>query len=673
MPQPTLHHDAASLRDKDRSLADEWLLADGIGGYASLAPLMAPTRRYHGLWVPALNPPVDRRVVLSHLEEKLTVGSREVFLSTCEYGDGFFPDGAAWAERFDLDPLPRLVSRVDDLAVDREVLLLRDGAGVCLTYRVAGEGPWKLDLGPLLAMRPFHYLYRRRENFRVEGLAAAPGWRACTDGMPAVFLWTDGPATVTVEPTWYFGVHLRVERQRGFDCQEDVLLPGRWSFSGEGPAEWRLFASFDPPHPIDAARESKRVVSRRRDLLKAAGLAPASRRKNGSPNDERIQRLVLAADAFLVRRRVDRETLATVIAGYHWFGDWGRDAMIALPGLAMETGRIAEAEKVLRAFAGARSEGMIPNVFSEETGRPEYNTVDASLWFLQTIDAYLRFGSHEFVRECLWPAALEICGRYQSGTRFDIHADTDGLITGGSPQTQLTWMDAQCRGRPVTPRYGKAVEINALWISGLGLMADLAETLDLAPPPAAADLERRRQAFVDLFWNEAAACLYDGVFPDGLRDASIRPNQILAVGLPHGPLEGDAARAKSVVGVVRERLLTPRGLRTLAPGHAAYRGRYEGGPDERDSAYHQGTAWPWLVGPYVDALFAVEDPRTARQEAARILDGLLDSMETGCLGQINEIFDGDPPQRPVGAAAQAWSVAAAIHVWRKLEAKGGAE
>ena len=663
MSQPALHRDVEALSDKDRSLADEWLLADGIGGYASLTPLMAPTRRYHGLWVPALNPPVDRRVIVSHLEEKLTVDSREVFLSTCEYEKGFFPDGAACAERFDLDPLPRLASKVDGLTVEREVLLLREGGGVCLTYRVAGEGPWKLDLGPFLAMRPFHYLYRRRESFRVEALPSAPGWRACTDGMPAVFLWTDGPATATVEPTWYFGVHLRVERTRGFDSQEDVLLPGRWSFSGEGPAEWHLYASFDPPHPIDAARETKQVRRRGRDLLKTAG----------SPKDTRVKRLVLAADAFLVRRRVDHEDLATVIAGYHWFGDWGRDALISLPGLAMETGRLDDAEKVLRAFAGHTSEGMVPNVFSEETGRPEYNTVDASLWFLQTIDAYLRFGGrHEFVRECLWPAALEICRRYQSGTRFDIHADTDGLITAGSPQTQLTWMDATSVGRPVTPRYGKAVEINALWISGLGLMADLAETLDLEAPPAAADLDRRRRAFIDLFWNVTASCLFDCVYPEGLRDAAIRPNQVLAAGLQHGPLEGDPARAKLVVSVVRERLLTPRGLRTLAPGHAAYRGRYEGGPDERDSAYHQGTVWPWLVGPYVDAVFVVENPRTARQEAARILDGLLDSMDSGCLGQINEIFDGDPPQRPVGAAAQAWSVAAAIHVWRKLE-KGSAE
>jgi len=657
-----MHRDAAALRDKPRALAEEWLLTDGAGGYASSTVLLCGTRRYHGLWVPALKPPVDRHVVLAHLEERLVVGGAEAYLSTCEYEGGFYPDGSGAAERFDLDPLPCLESRFRGVAVRREVLLLGDGGGVCVAYHVRGEGPWTLEVAPFLAMRPFHHLAGRREALRVEALPAAPGFRCLAEGMPAAFLWTDGRPEVAVGPTWYDGVLRRVERERGFDFREDLLVPGRWTFRGQGPAAWHVFCSFDPPRPIDPAREREALLRRRQDLLDRAG----------APADERLRRLVLAADAFLVGRIVDGRPRASVIAGYPWFGDWGRDAMIALPGLALETGRLEAAEKVLLAFAGATDGGMIPNVFSEETGRPEYNTVDASLWFLQAVAAYHRAGGDATcLREHLWPAALQIADRYQAGTRFGIRADSDGLITAGSPETQLTWMDAKSRGRPVTPRHGKAVEVNALWISGLVQMRRLADDLGLEAPPAAAEVARAREAFARLFWNDAWECLYDCVLPDGTRDPAVRPNQVLAVGLPDAPLAADRERSRAVVRAVRERLLVPRGLRTLAPDDPAYRGRYEGGPDERDAAYHQGTVWPWLLGPYVDAALAVEDPRCARGEAAQILGGLLDAMEAGCLGQIGEIFDGDPPHRPRGAVAQAWSVAAAIHVWRRLEATGG--
>jgi predicted glycogen debranching enzyme len=714
-----MHLDTQALRDRERALAREWLLADGAGGYASSTVLFCGTRRYHGLWVPALKPPVDRRVVFSHLDERLVTGAGETYLSTTEYGGGFYPDGSRHAKVFDLEPLPRLVSRVGNLTLEREVLLLRDGAGVCVTYQVGGRGRWTLDLAPLLALRSMHALARRQDGIQVELLGAAAGWRILSESMPGVFLWADGPVsrgrarvtaapplderargkgcatarpaataagapsgrasldaatlsatrTVQAAPTWYDGVLRRVERERGFDHVEDLLSPGRWTVSGTGPAAWHVFCSFDPPHLINVAAERKAHVARRAKLVKTAG----------APKGERLRRLALAADAFLVRRRAGLclrshcggdEDLATVIAGYHWFGDWGRDTMIALPGLALQTGRLEVAEKVLRAFAEATSEGMIPNRFAEESGLPEYNTVDASLWFLQAAAAYWRAGGREdFITACLWPSIREICERYRSGTRFGIRADADGLIAAGSAETQLTWMDARSAGRAVTPRHGKAVEINALWLSGLALVKDLAAALNFVPPRAVADACSARRAFENLFWNEKAGCLYDCVLPGGERDPSVRPNQVLAVGLPHAPLAGERARA--VVRTVREKLLTPRGLRTLAPGSSGYRGRYEGGPDERDAAYHQGTAWPWLLGPYVDAVFAVEDPRCARGEAAQVLDGLLDAMEEAGLGQIAEIHDGDPPHRPRGCIAQAWSVAAAVHIWKRLEQTGG--
>ena len=675
-----MHLDAHALRDRDRSLSAEWLLADGGGGYASSTVLWCGTRRYHGLWVPALKAPVDRRVVLSHIEERLIPPGGDAlqpaFISTAEYGGGFFPDGSLWAVSFDLDPLPRFVSRVGGLTVDREVLLLRDGAGVCLTYRISGHGRWSLDLAPMLALRSFHALAHSHSGFHVNPLEGVQGLRCNAEGFPGVFVWfapasdakdtrNDQPlppaaCTVAVSPTWYFSVLRRVERERGFDHFEDVLTPGRWTVSADGAAEFHLFFSFEPPRPINVAAERRKFVARQADLVARAG----------SPQNPRLARLATAADQFIARRRVDGEDLATIVAGYHWFGDWGRDAMISLPGLLIETGRLDAAEKVLRAFGAATREGLVPNCYAEDTGRPLYNTVDASLWFIQAAAAYMRAGGSEiFLREHLWPVVQQVCQWYRAGTDFGIRADTDGLITAGSQDTQLTWMDAKASGRPVTPRHGKAVEINALWISGLSLASDLAAKLDLAPPASLQVLARIRRAFEDLFWNDKAGCLYDCILPDGRRDASVRPNQIMAVGLPHAPLAGE--RAKAIVRKVREKLLTPRGLRTLAPDDPAYRGRYVGGPDQRDAAYHQGTVWPWLSGPYVDAVFAVEDPVCARGEAAQVLAGLLDSMEDEGLGQINEIFDGDPPHRPRGCIAQAWSVAAAIHIWKRLEATGG--
>jgi predicted glycogen debranching enzyme len=657
--------DALTLHDLDQALATEWLIADGAGGYSSSTVLMCGTRRYHGLWVPALKPPVDRRVVLAHLEEKLRANGNETYLSTTEYGAGFFPDGSPHTQSFTLDPLPRLLSRVGNVEVEREVLLLREGAGVSITYRVRAEGAWALDLAPFIAMRSMHSLLYRHEGLHVEPLSADCGWRCLAEGMSSVFLWTtvsSGWADLaqSAPPTWYYGVMRREEKARGFDHFEDLLAPGRWTVSGSGNVEWTVFASFDPPRRIDVATERAAAVKRQEDLAARAG----------SPKDPRLTQLAAAADAFIVRRRAGIQDLATIIAGYHWFGDWGRDTLISLPGLLIETGRLDMAEKVLRAFAAEVRDGLVPNCFAEDSGRPQYNTVDASLWFLQAVSAYARAGGNGgFLKEALWPAAVQIIRRYREGTLFGIRTDTDGLITAGSSDTQLTWMDATSAGRPVTPRYGKAVEINALWISGLALAHELAAKLKVPSPTSADEIDRVRRSFSDLFWNPDRQCLFDCVFPDGRRDPAIRPNQVLAVGLPHAALTGKRARA--VLRTVQERLLTPRGLRTLSPDDPAYRGHYEGGPDQRDASYHQGTVWPWLLGPYVDALMSAEDPLCARGQASQLLESLLDSTQQAGLGHVSEIYDGDPPHTPRGCIAQAWSLAAAIHIWKRLEATGG--
>jgi len=732
-----MHRHADDLRNLDRSLATEWLLADGAGGYASSTVLLCPTRRYHGLWVPALAPPLGRHVVLSHVDERLVTGDGEAWLSTTEYADGFHPDGSAVAEAFDVEPMPRLVSEALGVTVARGVHLLPGGVGIA--YEVQASDPWTLDLAPMLALRSMHHLGRKHDRFRVESLAGAPGWHVLSEGLPGVFLWaemlgchsdraatrrepralpagtSDAQANATraphvpatggrgsrgrsrraevearLDPAWYEGVLVRVERQRGFDFAQDLLAPGRWTVHGRGEGRFRLCCSFDPPsrepQAMPQRREPRALPAAASDAQAKATRAPhvpatGGRGSRGrSRRAEAEARLRRAAGAFLVPRRVGGKDLRTVIAGYPWFADWGRDAMIALPGLAIETGRLVEAGQVLEAFASAASDGLVPNRFGEESGQAEFNTVDASLWYLQALAAQVEWCSEQevphppgwadHVREHLWPVACEIVRKYAEGTRFGIHADADGLIAAGDANTQLTWMDARTSdGRPVTPRHGKAVEIQALWLSGLALMEDLAESLGTDPPDACALRGRARDAFEDLFWNEAAGCLYDCIAPDGTPDASIRPNQILAVGLPHAPLRGE--RAKAVVHTVRTRLLTPRGLRTLDPADPSYKGVYRGGPDERDAAYHQGTAWPWLLGPYVDAVFAVECRECARGEAAQILSGLVCAMDEAGLGQIGEVYDGDPPHRPGGCIAQAWSVAAAMHVRRMLEESGG--
>ena len=752
---------ADDLRDTGRALATEWLLADGAGGYASSSVLFCPTRRYHGLWVPALRPPLGRHVVLSHVDERLVTPAGEAWLSTTEYADGFHPDGSPQVAWFSYEPAPpgasvgpQLVSGGRGIAVGRQVSMFLTGVGVTVSYHVQGRGEWTLDLAPMLALRPMHHLGHKHDRFRVEPLDDAPGWRVLTEGLPGVFVWADttprrepqaspgrepqaspgrepqaspavtsdaptklvrpsdvpatagrGPrgrsrgaeATASLAPTWYEGVLLRRERERGFDFTQDLLAPGRWTVRGRGEGRVRLYCSFDPPPPGPQAsprrepqaspgrepQASPAVTSdaptklvRPSDVPATAGRGPRGR----SQRAEAEARLRRAADAFLVRRRVAGRDLRTVIAGYPWFADWGRDAMIALPGLAIETGRPAEAAAVLEAFATAAADGLVPNRFGEENGQAEYNTVDAGLWYVQALAAYVEWrgeqeASHDpgwadHVRASLWPVAREIVERYAGGTRFGIRADADGLILAGDADTPLTWMDARTSdGRPVTPRHGKAVEVQALWLSGLAVMEDLAEALGAEPPAACGLRGRARDAFDHLFWNEAAGCLYDCIGPDGSPDGAIRPNQIFAVGLPHAPLGGE--RAKAVVRTVRERLLTPRGLRTLDPADPAYKGMYGGGPDERDAAYHQGTAWPWLLGPYVDAIFAVECRECARGEAAQMLAGLTQAMDEAGLGFISEVYDGDPPHAPGGCIAQAWSVAAAIHIQRMLEESGG--
>jgi predicted glycogen debranching enzyme len=466
---------------------------------------------------------------------------------------------------------------------------------------------------------------------------------------------TAGTPATQPEHTWYRAYGLSRERERGLDWQDDHLHAMTTHATLRAGETLTLVVSADT-----AAPPVVKAWQRRRDHEASV----LERWRAGSAAPAWIDHLALAADQFVVcRLHADDPDGMTVIAGYPWFGDWGRDTMIALPGLALTTGRIEIAKNILLAFAEHVDRGMLPNLFPDASETPEYNTVDATLWFFEAIRALkVKTGDSRFVREHFCGVLRDIIDWHVRGTRYGIRMDDDGLLNAGEPGVQLTWMDAKVGDWVVTPRYGKPVEIQALWYNALRIMQELAE--EFGDPQRAKEYalmaSRATQSFNELFWNEVDGCLYDVVQGED-RDSSIRPNQILAVSLPFPILAHDKARG--MVEVVERELLTPVGLRSLSPRDPQYRPTYEGGPLSRDGAYHQGTVWPWLLGPFITAYLRVHAHwPEARERAAGWLRGFASHLEDAGLGQISEIFDAEPPHRPRGCVAQAWSVAELLRV-----------
>jgi glycogen debranching enzyme len=497
-----------------------------------------------------------------------------------------------------------------------------------------------LELRPLIAFRDYHATTHENAALRADvdvvpgGLKIAP-----YEGCPPMYLWHPG-GRFERTGSWYRNFEYDRERERGLDFREDLFQPFVLTIDLRGGQAISVIASLSP--------RARTGFSEQRE----------------SP---RPSQLAQAADRFLVKRGAGK----TVIAGYHWFTDWGRDTMIALPGLTLATGKPEVAREILLAFAAAVDRGMLPNRFPDVGEQPEYNTVDATLWFFEAVRAYAESTKDfDLIRQRFYGVLADIVAWHERGTRYGIRVRHDGLIAAGEPGVQLTWMDAKVGDWVVTPRMGKPVEIQALWYNALRIMEQFAARLgDPARGAHYRDLAVRvKTAFSALFWNHDQACLYDVVDGDS-KDASIRPNQIFAVSLPHKLLEGE--RARMVVETVRRHLLTPFGLRTLAPSDPAYRGRYEGDVRNRDGAYHQGTVWPWLIGPFLQAYIEVNGrSREACQQAADWLAPLIAFLhEEGC-GQLPEVFDGDPPHRPGGAIAQAWSVAEVLRIRAQLVAAG---
>jgi predicted glycogen debranching enzyme len=627
-----------------RARSLEWLETNGLGGFASSTVVGMNTRRYHGLLTAATRPPVGRLLLLSKLEETLVVRGERFDLAVNQYPGAIHPNGHRYLREFRLDPLPTFVYSAGGFEIVKRVFMVHGENSVVVEYEVSGAKgeDCVLEIRPLIAFRDYHGTTHRNGelNPAVEfepGLASVQPYA----GLPRLFLAHDA-AESEATGDWYDNFEYEIERERGLDFREDLFNPLllRFSMSGHGSAT--VIASTLPHAAADAPALRAGELARRRAVEAAAPSA-----------DPLIRQLALAADQFIVQRG----DLKTIVAGYHWFSDWGRDTMIALPGLTLVTGRFEVARDILLAFAREVNRGMLPNRFPDDGEDPEYNTVDATLWYFEAIRAYLAYtGEFEFVRRHLLPVLHDIVNWHISGTRYGIRVDTDGLLACGEPGVQLTWMDAKVGDWVVTPRSGKPVEIQALWYNALRVLEDLARRS--AEPAKADSLDRMacraRESFLAQFWNTGENCLYDVV--DGAHcDGAIRPNQIFAVSLPHRMLPPD--RARMVVETVQRELLTPVGLRSLSPRDSRYRGRYEGGVLERDSAYHQGTVWPWLLGPFLTAYrhAAVDEP-AARAQVTAWLAGLQPHLAEAGLGQIGEIADGDAPHSARGCIAQAWSV-----------------
>ncbi len=629
----------------DRALSLEWLETNGRGGFASGTIAGANTRRYHALLITARKPPAERFVLVNHLEEWLDVPGETIPLTTNLYPGAVHPTGYQHCTGFAADPWPTWTYDYKGLTVQREILAVRGRDLVIVRWRLIGKKNQQatIRVKPKLSGRDYHSTHHEnmgldRSHEEGEGTVA---WHPYHD-LPAVRAFHSGG--YRHEPAWYRQIRLPVEQQRGLDHTEDWWSPGEFTFTLTSGAAQTLAFTSEPITRLDVAETIKQERQRRERLAEAA-----------PPADPLAGALWLAAEAYLSERG-DQQT---VIAGYPWFTDWGRDTFISLSGLCLVTGRWDVAWQVIASFAAHVSQGMVPNRFPDAGEQPEYNTIDASLWFVHAVDRYLAASQDEArVRETAWPAIQQILDGYRQGTRYGIKMDGDGLITGGVPGAQLTWMDAKVGDWVVTPRHGKPVEIQALWIRALEVGEMLGKKFgdNAYVDRCRGDRERAIASFRARFWNDAGGYLYDVIDgPEG-NDVSFRPNQIYAISLVVGLVPRD--RAQQILRLVKEELLTPVGLRTLSPNDSRYRPRYEGGVLERDGAYHQGTVWPFLLGPFVTAwIKAFGNTAKSRNEARSFLNGLEDHLSEACVGQVSEIFDAEAPHQPRGCYAQAWSVA----------------
>ncbi len=664
-----------TVASAENSTNHEWLVTNGIGGFASGTLSGVLTRRYHGLLVAALQPPLGRTLLVSKLDETATYDTQSYPLFTNSWSAGsYFTDGHKLIDSFHLDgtsPVWRYA--VGDALLEKRLWMQQGANTTYVTYTLLrGRAPLTLSAKVIVNYRDYHGSTSAGDwEMEIDGTPNGLRIQARDDAAPYYLLSANG--RLRRHHAWYRNYHLAVEAYRGQPEREDHLLAAEFMTTLEAGESATLVLSAEPAPILDGETawasqkaherrilESTTIANVAQESAESTSPSPSSSSVSQQAETERLNHLLLAADQFIVARATDADPDGrTIIAGYPWFGDWGRDTMIALPGLTLATGRFGIAAKILRTFARFVDRGMLPNRFPDDNEEPEYNTVDATLWYFEAIRAYhAATGDFELVRE-LFPVLQSIITAHREGTRYRIKQDpADGLIYSGEEGVQLTWMDAKVDGWVVTPRTGKAVEINALWYNALCIMDDFARLLGENAATYRNMAAKVRQGFAK-FWNEEAGFCYDVIGGPNFSVADLRPNQLFAVSLKYSPLS--AERQKQVVDACARHLLTPHGLRSLGPDEVDYVGVYGGDRYTRDGSYHQGTTWGWLIGPFVSAHLRVYDNP---QQAISFLSPLINHLEEACVGSMSEIFDGNAPYTARGAFAQAWTVAEVLRTWK---------
>ena len=641
----------------------EWLVTNGIGGFASGTVAGSATRRYHGLLVAALKPPVGRTLLVGGIDELATSDGNTFALATHRWASGAVaPQGHLTIQSFRLHGLiPVWTYRVGASALEKRIWMC-DGENTTFVQYALPEtsSPIDLDLKVLVNYRDFHSATHAGDwRMRIEPVENGICVTAYDGAVP--FFIRAVSAICEPQHTWYRDFYFPLENERGLDDREDQLYATLFRTRLEPGGSLTITFSTEQGVRLDGSVALRDEAKRQGKILGAA-----SDFLKGSPVESApvwIRQLVLAADQFIVKRVLPGQADGkTVIAGYHWFADWGRDTMIVLPGLALTTGRFDVAREILLAFSRLVDGGMLPNNFPDSGAVPEYNTIDATMWYFEAVRQYFVATQDSATLKKLYPVLAKIITAHVKGTRYNIHVDPeDGLLYGGGPGVQLTWMDAKIGDWVVTPRTGKPVEINALWINALDTMTQFAKTLATTAGDYG-QLSAKAKSSFSRFWNAQRNCCFDVLDAPRIgSDASLRPNQIFAVSLGVSLLSFE--QQKAVVDICASQLLTPFGLRSLGPNESGYAGTYIGGPRERDAAYHRGTVWGWLLGAFAMAYYRVYNDRAA---ALAFLEPLARSIDSYGLGTLAEIFDGDAPHRPRGCIAQAWSVAEILHAWKEL-------
>ncbi|MBI1938960.1 MAG: glycogen debranching enzyme family protein [Ignavibacteriales bacterium] len=636
------------INDFSKSSRLEWIETNGLGGWASSTILGLNTRRYHGLLVAANNPPVEREVVVSKLDEKIIIKNKSYELATNQFPGIVHPEGYKYLVEFCNKVFAEFIYYVDSIKLKKTVAAINGKNVTVVSYEVLeAREEFEIQLTPFLAMRDYHSLRKADKNLQPEYSFQKGMLKLTFKNHPTTFYASISNGEFISCQDWYYNFEYLEELDRGLDYREDLFKPGFFK------------SKVSKGDKIVVVLSSNPIIN---DGLLLIDKERVRREKiTDGTNDEVMKKMLLAADQFIVKRK---ENGKTIIAGYHWFSDWGRDTMISLPGLTLSNNRFNDAQSILETFATSVDRGMIPNRFPDYGELPEYNTVDATLWFIIAVKKYLdKANDFYFVRETIFPIVKKIIEWHEKGTRHNIHEDYDGLLYSGEPGVQLTWMDAKIGDWVVTPRQGKAVEINALWYNALMIGAYLSDIFndkgcEIYFKDKAAKVLKN---YKDTFWNEGGGYLYDYVDGD-YKDSSFRPNQLYAISLPHKLLDAD--KAKSVVDKVYEKLYTPFGLRSLSPDDKNYKPIYAGGQHSRDAAYHQGTVWSFLLGAFADAIeYAYPDEKEGRIK--KIIEEFVPHLSSAGLGTISEIFDGDSPHNPKGCISQAWGVAEILRVYKK--------